>query len=164
MKIAKAIAAATVMAAAMFAAGATAKTPAGLDSLIGMRGSSLEHEMAGKGYTFVKAQGPQYWWSTPDNTCAVVSISQGRVSRIDTGTPAQCGRRPGAAASTANAGRANAIRVCTENFGPGGKLGAVSALQAGFWEVMMTDANGRKVACTGTAKGSVEEWNELGRH
>lgn len=69
-----------------------AKPPAGLADLLGMRGSSLENEMSNRGYSFVKAPGAQFWWNGDRKICVSLSISNGRVSRIDTVANAQCGK------------------------------------------------------------------------
>ncbi|WP_313441392.1 hypothetical protein [Novosphingobium sp.] len=168
---------------------AQAKAPTGLADLIGVRGSSLENELSNRGFEFARSQGAQFWWNASTRTCASVSIGNGRVARIDTATPQQCGKsgggqasqgfdcnapdvseadryrcQPGAGARPQTGGRAAAVKACQDAFGPNGKLGTISALRPGFWEVILSDNYGRKVSCTGRAEGQVEQWDELGRH
>jgi hypothetical protein len=133
-------------------------TPADLVGIVGVRGSSLENVMDERGYTFAKAQGPQYWWNAQTHTCAAISISQGRVSRVNDASPAQCGKQ-----EAHHGDGAAAVRGCQDAFGGNGRLNSVTALRPGFWEVILTDNYGRKVACTGKSDGMVEEWAELGR-
>lgn len=61
-------------------------------------------------------------------------------------------------------GREAAVKACRDAFAGDARLGTVSALRPGFWEVILSDNYGRKVSCTGRAEGRVEEWTELGRH
>lgn len=167
---------------------AQAKPPAGLADLVGMRGSSLDNEMSNRGFELARTQGTQFWWNASSGTCAAVSIGNGRVARIDTATPQQCGKtgrdhasqgfdcnapdvseadryrcQPSGTTGSQSDGRATAIKACQDAFGPGGKLGTVSALRPGFWEVILSDNYGRKVSCTGRAEGRVEQWDELGK-
>jgi hypothetical protein len=147
---------AAVILAGAVTAGA-ASTPADLVGVIGVRGSSLENVMDERGYNFVKAQGAQYWFNATTHVCAAVSISQGRVSKIADANPSHCGRE-----AADHGDGAAAVRGCQDAFGGNGKLNSVNALQPGFWEVILTDRNGRKVSCTGKSDGTVEEWVELG--
>jgi hypothetical protein len=169
---------------------AFAQTPPGLGDLVGMRGGSLDGEMENRGYDLARTQGAQYWWNSDSRVCAAISISNGRVAKIRSATARECGKsgaaansRPfdcnapdlseadryrcpqggGSAAAAGGAGRDSAIRACTDAFGPNGRLGAVSALRQGFWEVILSDSYGRKVSCTGRSDGRVEQWDELGK-
>lgn len=151
---------AAAFAALALSPAAASATPADLVDAIGVRGSSLDNVMGERGYQFIKAEGAQYWWSNTTITCAAVSISQGRVSKVADATPAQCNQK---AQTTAHSDQAAAVHACTEAFGGDGKLGTVSALQPGFWEVIISNKYGRKVSCTGRADGTVEEWTELGK-
>ncbi|MCB2079931.1 MAG: hypothetical protein KDE55_19825 [Novosphingobium sp.] len=68
-----------------------AHTPSDLVNLIGMRGSSLDNEMANHGYTISHAKGAQYWWNGNQHVCIAISISQGRVAAINSVPSVQCG-------------------------------------------------------------------------
>lgn len=152
----------------MLHAPASAQVPADLRDLIGMRGSSLDSEMESRGYSFARAAGAQFWWNGATRECVSVSTSQGRVARLNAVAADQCGQgkagsQPAGGSAGGDAAKSSAVRACTDAFGPNGKLGTVSALNPGFWEVIISDRYGRKVACTGSAAGKVEEWAELGK-
>ncbi|WP_225205565.1 hypothetical protein [Novosphingobium huizhouense] len=95
MKNLKFLIAAGGMALALSGAAANAGTPPAVADLIGMRGAFIEQEMTGRGYTFVKASGPQYFWNGATRSCVGVSISNGRVSAINAVPPAACGQSGG---------------------------------------------------------------------
>jgi hypothetical protein len=145
----------TIVAATVTAS--VASTPADLVGVIGVRGSSLENVMDERGYTFVKAKGAQYWFNPTTHVCAAVSISQGRVSKVADANPSHCGKE-----AAHHGDGAAAVRGCQDAFGGNGRLNSVTALQPGYWEVILTDSYGRKVSCTGKSDGTVEEWVELG--
>ena len=42
-----------------------------------------------------------------------------------------------------------------------GRVQTVTDLKPGFWEIIVTDNSGRKVACTADAKGKVSDWVEM---
>jgi len=56
----------------------------------------------------------------------------------------------------------DAKRICLEKIGDTGHIQQISALKPGFWEIIMMDTTGRKVACTAdTAAGNVADWVEM---
>lgn len=82
---------------------AVAHTPSDLVNLIGMRGASLDNEMANHGYSFSHAKGAQYWWNGDQHVCIAISISQGRVAAINSVPSIQCGHSAPAAHAPAHA-------------------------------------------------------------
>jgi len=91
------------LSAVLSASAAVAHTPSNLVSLIGMRGASLDNEMANHGYTFSHAKGAQYWWNGAQHVCIAISISQGRVAAINSVPSAQCGHAAPAVHTPAHA-------------------------------------------------------------
>jgi hypothetical protein len=54
-----------------------------------------------------------------------------------------------------------AKKTCLFQFGSSGRVQTVSDLKPGFWEIIVTDNSGRKVACTADAQGTVSDWVEM---
>ncbi len=55
-----------------------------------------------------------------------------------------------------------AEQKCRDTFGVPAKVGPISPLRPGYWEVIMTQTNGpRSAACTVTSDGQIEDWIEL---
>ena len=54
-----------------------------------------------------------------------------------------------------------AKKTCLFQFGSSGRVQTVSDLKPGFWEIIVTDNSGRKVACTAGAQGKVSDWVEM---
>ena len=55
----------------------------------------------------------------------------------------------------------DAKSACLFQFGGSGRVQTVSDLKPGFWEIIVTDNSGRKVACTAGANGKVTDWVEM---
>jgi hypothetical protein len=56
----------------------------------------------------------------------------------------------------------DAKRICLEKMSNNPHIQTISALKPGFWEIIMMDSSGRKVACTAdTAAGNVADWVEM---
>jgi hypothetical protein len=55
-----------------------------------------------------------------------------------------------------------AQRACTDMMGVEVRIEQVSALRPGYHEIIMKEVNSpRRVACTATDKGSIEDWVEM---
>ncbi len=55
-----------------------------------------------------------------------------------------------------------AMAVCKEMVGVPAKVEVVSPLRPGFTEIILREnASGRRIACTATDQGSIEDWVEL---
>ena len=54
-----------------------------------------------------------------------------------------------------------AKQTCTFQFGQSGQVQTVTPLKPGFWEIIVTDNSGRKVACTADAQGKDLDWVEM---
>jgi hypothetical protein len=54
-----------------------------------------------------------------------------------------------------------AKQACTFQFGQSGYVQTVTPLKPGFWEIIVTDNSGRKVACTADAQGKVLDWVQM---
>jgi hypothetical protein len=54
-----------------------------------------------------------------------------------------------------------AKKACIFQFGQSGYVQTVSPLKPGYWEIIVTDNTGRKVACTADAQGTVSDWVEM---
>lgn len=75
---------------------AIARTPAGLDGLVGVRGSSLDNAIGEKGYVFAKNVGAaSMYWNKSQKICASVLVDNGRVASVQTATPGDCGHKGG---------------------------------------------------------------------
>lgn len=54
-----------------------------------------------------------------------------------------------------------AKQACHFQFGKSGHVQTVTPLKPGFWEIIVVDNSGRKVACTADGKGNVSDWVEM---
>ncbi len=58
-------------------------------------------------------------------------------------------------------GEEDAKSACLFQFGSSGRVQTVSDLKPGFWEIIVTNNSGRKVACTAGSQGKVIDWVEM---
>ncbi len=54
-----------------------------------------------------------------------------------------------------------AKQACNGRFGGNGQVQTVSPLKPGFWEIIMSDNYGRKIACTVDTYGNISDWVEM---
>lgn len=72
---------------------AAAQTAPGMGDLIGVRGSSVENELANRGYKFERNNGAAaMWWNSDTRKCVSVAVSNGRVASIQSGSASDCGK------------------------------------------------------------------------
>lgn len=89
------------------AAPAWADTARGMDDLIGARGSSLDGELARRGYALATTKGfAQMWWNSKSNTCVSALVDNGRVASIESASASDCGKSGGNTAAGIIAGAA----------------------------------------------------------
>lgn len=71
--------------------------------------------------------------------------------------------RPAGGGSSDNSGAPPAaMAACKEMVGVPAKVEVVSPLRPGFTEIILREnASGRRIACTATDQGSIEDWVEL---
>jgi hypothetical protein len=75
---------------------AAAQTAPGLGDLIGVRGSSLDGELQGRGYTLASNKGiAQMWWNSSTKKCVSVVVDNGRASSIESTSASDCGKSSG---------------------------------------------------------------------
>lgn len=71
----------------------SAKIPGDLNDLIGIRASSLDSEMEGRGYSYIKSKGlTQYWWKNASRACVWAVTDNGIISSIQAASPGACGK------------------------------------------------------------------------
>jgi hypothetical protein len=82
---------ATAIATLALAAPLAAQTVAGLEDLIGARGSSVDGELSRRGYEPANTIGAaNMYWNASKRSCASVLVDQGRVQSIQPASAADC--------------------------------------------------------------------------
>lgn len=72
------------------------------------------------------------------------------------------GRPTGGGSADSGGAPPAAMAACKEMVGVPAKVEVVSPLRAGFTEIILREnASGRRIACTATDQGSIEDWVEL---
>lgn len=90
------LSAALVSTSLSFSAPANAQTVRGLEDLIGARGSSLDGELARRGYKFTKNRGAaSMYWNGPRSSCISALVENGRVESIQRAAAAYCDQDAG---------------------------------------------------------------------
>lgn len=75
---------------------ANAETANGMGDLIGVRGSSVESDLASRGYKFGKNNGAAaMWWNDSQKKCVSVLVDNGRVASIESASSGDCGKSGG---------------------------------------------------------------------
>lgn len=81
---------------------ALAEIPRDLSDLIGIRASSLDDSMGGRGYTYVKSDGlTQYWWNSSSKACVWAVTDNGIISSIQSSSASDCGHSDGGGSALA---------------------------------------------------------------
>lgn len=75
---------------------AMAQTEPGMGDLIGVRGSSLDGALEGRGYKLATSKGvAQMWWNSSTKKCVSVVVDNGRASSIESASAKDCGHSGG---------------------------------------------------------------------
>jgi hypothetical protein len=124
--------------------------PAGNDNSYGSSGGGNPHQQHQSGS------------SDYDRGCADAKGGSydrsGHASRAYEDGWSACKAGGGQSGAQSQGGLDAAKRACLFQLGGNSHVQQVTPLKPGFWEIIVTDNFGRKVACTADAQGNVSDW------